>query len=82
MGVKRQQGSSDQLNLLNQARQALLRLGVTGEGGTGPGAHAEPQALAAWERQRALTQHQMEEVAGSANLKQAALQPAGKRTEG
>jgi hypothetical protein len=31
MGVKRQQGSGDQLDLFDQARQALLRLGVTGE---------------------------------------------------
>jgi hypothetical protein len=45
--------------------------GATGEGGTGPGAFAEPQALTAWEQQRALTQMLMEEVAGSANLNQA-----------
>jgi hypothetical protein len=56
MGVKRQQGNGDQLDLFDQARPAALRLGATGEGGTGPGACAEPQALTAWEQQRALTQ--------------------------
>jgi len=48
MGAKRRQGSGDQQDLLDQALQASLRLGATGEGGTGPGACAEPQALAAW----------------------------------
>ena len=71
MGVKRQQGNDDQLDLFDQARRASLRLGATGEGGTGTGAHAEPQALTAREQQRALTQHLMEEVASSANLNQA-----------
>src|SRR5579871_2684368 len=71
MGVKRQQGNDDQLDLFDQGRRASLRLGATGEGGTGSGACAEPQALAAWEQQRALTQHLMEEVASSANLNQA-----------
>jgi RNA-directed DNA polymerase len=71
MGVKRQQGSGDQQDLFDQALQASLRLGATGEGGTGPGACAEPQARAAWEQQRALTQMLMEEVASSANLNQA-----------
>jgi hypothetical protein len=41
MGVKRQQGSGDQKDLLDQALHARLRLGATGEGGTGPGARAE-----------------------------------------
>src|SRR5919197_1393908 len=71
MGVKRQQGSADQHDLFDQALQASLRLGATGEGGTGPGACAEPQALTVWEQQRALTRMVMEEVAGSANLNQA-----------
>jgi RNA-directed DNA polymerase len=71
MGVKRQQGSGDQQDLFDHALQASLRLGATGEGGTGPGACAEPQALAAWEQQRALTRMLMEEVASSANLNQA-----------
>ena len=55
MGVKRRQGSGDQPDLFDQALQASLRLGATGEGGTGPGACAEPQALAVLEQQRALT---------------------------
>src|SRR3974390_2101744 len=71
MGVKRQQGSGDQRDLFDQALQASLRLGATGEGGTGPGACAEPQASAAGEQQGALTQMLMEEVASSANLNQA-----------
>src|ERR1700683_5234362 len=71
MGVKRRQGSGDQLDLFDQARQASLRLGATGEGGTGPNACAEPPALTVWEQQRALTRMLMEEVASSANLNQA-----------
>src|SRR5580692_3251081 len=71
MSVKGQQGSGDQKDLFDQALQASLRHGATGEGGTGPGACAEPQALTAWEQPRALTQMLMEEVAGSANLNQA-----------
>src|SRR5215467_2997918 len=74
MGVKRQQGNGDQKDLFDQALQASLRHGATGEGGTGPGAHGEPQALAAWEQQRALTQHLMEEVARSARLGLVSLQ--------
>ena len=68
MGVKRQQGSADQKDLFDEALQASLRLGATGDGGTGAGACAEPQASTAWERQRALTQHLMEQVASSSNL--------------
>jgi RNA-directed DNA polymerase len=68
MGVKRQQGDGGQKDLLDEALQASLRHGVTGEGGTGAGTCAEPQAATAWERQRALTQRLMEEVASSANL--------------
>jgi RNA-directed DNA polymerase len=68
MGVKRQQGGGGQKDLLDEALQASLRHGVTGEGGTGAGACAEPQAATAGERQRALTQRLMEEVASSANL--------------
>lgn len=71
MSVKRQQGNGDQLDLFDQARQASLRLGATGEGGTGPGAYAEPQSPTVREQQRALTQMLMEEVASSANLNQA-----------
>lgn len=68
MGVKRQQGSGDQKDLFDEALQASLRHGVTGEGGTRSGAFEELQASAAWERQRALTQHLMEQVASSSNL--------------
>jgi len=71
MGVERQQGGVDQGDLLDQALMAASRHGATGEGGTGPGALEEPQAPAAWEQQRALTRHLMEEVAGSANLNRA-----------
>lgn len=71
MNVKRRQGSADQRDLFDQVLQAALRHGATGDGGTGPGARGEPQALTAWEQQRALTQALMEEVAGSANLNQA-----------
>ena len=71
MGVKRQQGSGDQKDLFDEALQASLRLGATGDGGTRSGACAESQASTAWEQQRALTQMLMEEVASSANLNQA-----------
>lgn len=71
MGVKRQQGNVDQLDLFDQAPQATLRHGTTGEGGTETGAPEESQALAVREQQRALTQHLMEEVASSKNLNQA-----------
>jgi len=68
MGVKRQQGSGDQKDLLDEALKASLRQDATGDGGTAAGAHEVPQAPTAWEQQRALTQHLMEEVASSANL--------------
>src|SRR5580658_9800845 len=71
MSAKRRQGGGDQKDLFDQALQASLRHGATGEGGTGPGACAEPQAFTAWEQQRALTRMLMEEVASSANLNQA-----------
>jgi RNA-directed DNA polymerase len=68
MGVKRQQGRGDQQDLFDEALKASLRHGDTGDGGTGAGACAEPQAPTVSERQRALTRHLMEEVASSANL--------------
>ena len=55
MGVKRQQGSADQGDLLDEALKAALRHGVTGEGGTGPGTTEETQAPTAWDHERALT---------------------------
>ena len=71
MGVKRQQGSNDQKDLLDEDLKARLRYGVTGDGGTGAGATQEPQAATAREQQRALTRRLMEEVTSSANLNQA-----------
>ena len=71
MGVKRQQGSVDQRDLFDEALMAALRHDATGEGGTGPGASEEQQALTAWDQERALTRHLMEEVVSSANLNQA-----------
>jgi RNA-directed DNA polymerase len=71
MGVKRQQGSGDQKDLFDEALMAALRHGKTGDGGTRSGASEEPQALTAWEQQRALTNALMERVASSANLNQA-----------
>ena len=79
MGVKRQQGGADQRDLLDEALMAAPRHslppakagGVTGNGGTGPGAAEESQALTAWDHERALTRHLMEAVCGSANLNRA-----------
>jgi len=71
MGVKRQQGSTGQKDLFDEALKAALRLGAAGDGGTGSGACAERQALTAWERQRALTHTIMEDVASSTNLNRA-----------
>jgi RNA-directed DNA polymerase len=68
MGVKRQQVGGDQKDLFDEALKASLRQDATGDGGTAAGAHEAPQARTAWEQQRALTQHLMEEVASSANL--------------
>jgi RNA-directed DNA polymerase len=71
MDVKRQQGSADQGDLLDEALMAALRHDASGEGGTGTGAAEEPQASTAWDHERALTRHLMEEVCGSANLNRA-----------
>lgn len=71
MGMKGQQGRTDQGDLFDQALTAALRHGASGEGGTRTGASEEPQAPTAWDQNRALTQHLMEEVASSANLNQA-----------
>jgi RNA-directed DNA polymerase len=71
MGVKRQQGGGDQMDLLDEALKASLRHGITGEGGTGAGTFEERQAHTTWGQNRALTQHLMERVASSANLNQA-----------
>lgn len=71
MSVERQQGGAYQGDLFDEALLKALRHGASGDGGTGAGTRAEPQALAALEQQRALTQDLMERVAGSANLNQA-----------
>ena len=71
MSVERQQGGAYQGDLFDEALLKALRRGAPGDGGTGAGARAEPQALTALDRQRALTQDLMERVAGSANLNQA-----------
>ena len=68
MSRQRQQGSADQRDLFDMAPQSTLRHGDSGEGGTGPATTGEPQALAAWNHERALTQHLMEAVCDSANL--------------
>jgi hypothetical protein len=53
MGVKQQQGSADQRDLLDEALLAALRHDASGEGSTGPGAIEEQQASTAWEQERA-----------------------------
>jgi len=71
MGVKQQQGSADQRDLLDEALLAALRHDASGEGSTGSGAIEEQQASTAWEQERALTRTLMEQVVSSANLNQA-----------
>ncbi len=71
MGVKRQQGGGDQKDLFDEALMASSRHDRTGDGGTGPGLHVEPQSSTARNRQRTLTKALMEEIAGSANLNRA-----------
>ena len=69
--MERQQGNGDQLDLFDEALLAALRPGASGGGGTTAGANKEPQAFAALDQQRALTQDLMERVVSSANLNQA-----------
>ena len=71
MDVKRQQGSADQGDFLDEALQAAMRPGGGRDGGTEPAPSEEPQAPTAWDHERALTQHLMEAVTGSANLNRA-----------
>jgi RNA-directed DNA polymerase len=70
MSVERQQGAWYQLSLFEE-REDEVRHGAGGEGGTGPAAHEEPQALTASERERALTRDLMERVCERANLNRA-----------
>ncbi len=71
MSVERRHGGAYQLDLFDEALKEALRHGAPGDGGTGAGTQVEPQALAASDRQRALTQDLMERVASAANLNQA-----------
>jgi RNA-directed DNA polymerase len=70
MGVERQQGKPYQRLLFREWEEGL-RHGDPGEGGTGPGTCAEPQAPTALDPARALTEHLMEEVCQLDNLDQA-----------
>jgi len=72
MSVKRQQGGAyRQLLLFGSEPANPPRPGACGDGGTGPAAHEEPQALTATDQARALTQHLMEEVTSRENLNRA-----------
>jgi RNA-directed DNA polymerase len=71
MDVKRQQGGADQGDLLDEALKAALRHGGGSNGGTEAAPLGESQASTAWDHERALTQHLMEAVTGSANLNRA-----------
>lgn len=70
MGVERQQGKPYQRLLFPELAEGL-RHGDPGEGGTGPGPSAEPQAPTALDPARALTKHLMEEVLQPENLDRA-----------
>ncbi len=71
MSGERRHGGADQLDLFDEALKQARRHGAPGDGGTGAGTRVEPQALAASDRQPALTQDLMERVASAANLNQA-----------
>jgi RNA-directed DNA polymerase len=71
MSVERQQGGAYQGDLFDEALLKALRHDAPGDGGTVAEASEERQALAALDRQRALTQGLTERVASSANLNQA-----------
>lgn len=70
MSVERQQGTWYQLSLF-EGREGQVRHGASGEGGTGPAAHEEPQAFTASERERALTCDLMERICERGNLDRA-----------
>jgi RNA-directed DNA polymerase len=70
MGVKRQQGRSDQPSLFD-GLGADLRHSATGDGGTGTRVPEESQASAASDPARALTTRLMEEVCRPGNLSEA-----------
>jgi RNA-directed DNA polymerase len=71
MSVKRQQGSVDQGDLLDEVLKAALRHNVSSEGGTGAATREEPQTFAAWHQERASTRHLMEAVIDAGNLNRA-----------
>ena len=72
MSVKRQQGGAyRQLFLFENEPADTPRPDACGNGGTEPAAAEEPQALAATDQARALTQHLMEEVTNRENLNRA-----------
>lgn len=71
MSVQRQQGNAEQRDLFDAVPANTLRHGISGEAGTGPAMGEEPQAQTALDDERALTQHLMEAVCGSANLNRA-----------
>jgi RNA-directed DNA polymerase len=70
MGAERQQGKPYQ-RLLFPELEEDLRHGGPGEGGTGPGTHAEQQTPTASDPARALTERLMEEVCRLDNLDRA-----------
>ena len=70
MGVQRQQGGFYQ-RLLFQEPVENLRPGVGGDGGTGTATTEEPQASAAFDQARALTECLMEQVVERDNLNRA-----------
>ena len=70
MAAERQQGKPYQRFLFRELEEGL-RHGDPGEGGTGPGATEERQAVTASDSGRALTERLMEEVCQTDNLNQA-----------
>ena len=70
MGVEQQQGTWTQLSLFELEGDSV-RPDASGEGGTGPAAYEEWQALTASNRERALTGDLMERVCERENLNRA-----------
>lgn len=70
MGVKRQQGGNYQRSLFEESAENP-RHDVGGDGGTGTATNVEPQASAAFDQARALTECLMEQVVERGNLNRA-----------
>jgi len=70
MSVERQEGTWYQMSLF-EGKKGQVRHGASGEGGTGPAAREEWQALTVLERERALTGDLMGRVCERANLNRA-----------